>query len=160
MSHSVTIRTHTVTTNSTAVILNTGYLKTWSGVIKLLQLALGIVCVTIIGHNYSTYNSYMFSAEMFFFLITTTFLIGTAILVISYVASHSTPGIISKTIYELVYHSIAFGLYLAASLTFLVNVSNRGRGNDVFMAAAICGLINAALYFLSTIIAVRMYKGL
>ncbi|XP_078052026.1 uncharacterized protein LOC144478166 [Augochlora pura] len=159
MSHSVTIRTHTVTTNSTAVMINTGYLKTWSGVIKLLQLALGIVCVTIIGHYFSTYGYYV-SAELFFLLITTTFLIGTTILVISYLSSHSTPGIIAKTIYELIYHAIAFGLYLAAALTFLVNVSNRGRGNEVLMAGAICGLVNAALYFLSTIIAVRTYRGL
>lgn len=159
MSHSVTIRTQTVSSNSTAVIINSGYLKTWSGAIKLLQLALGIVCVTIIGHHFTMYN-YMIAAEMFFLLITTTFLIGTAILMISYLASHTTPAIISKTIYELMYHAMAFGLYLAASLTFLVNVSNRGRGNDTLMAGAICGLVNSALYLLSTIIAIRTYRGL
>ncbi|XP_076645840.1 uncharacterized protein LOC143355152 [Halictus rubicundus] len=160
MSHSVTIRTQTVTSNSTAIIINTGYLKTWGGAIKLLQLILGIVCVTIIGHHFTVYSSYMVAAELFFLLITTTFMIGTTILVISYLSSHSTPAIISKTIYELMYHAIAFGLYLAAALTFLVNVSNRGRGDDTLMAAAICGLVNSALYLLSTIIAIRTYRGL
>lgn len=38
MSHSVTIRTQTMTSSSTAVIINSGYLKTWSGAVKLLQL--------------------------------------------------------------------------------------------------------------------------
>lgn len=38
MSHSVTIRTQTVTSSSTAVIINTGYLKTWSGLFKLFEL--------------------------------------------------------------------------------------------------------------------------
>lgn len=38
MSHSVTIRTQTVTSSSTAVIINTGYLKTWSGSFKLFEL--------------------------------------------------------------------------------------------------------------------------
>ncbi|XP_076285525.1 uncharacterized protein LOC143211587 [Lasioglossum baleicum] len=159
MAHTVTIRTQTVTSNSTAIVINSGYLKTWGGAIKLLQLALGIVCVTIIGHHFTSYN-YLFAAELFFLLMTTTFLIGTAILIISYLSSHSTPAIISKTIYELMYHAIAFGLYLAASLTFLVNVSNRGRGNDSLMAGAICGLVNAGLYLLSTIIAIRTYRGL
>ena len=38
MSHSVTIRTQTVTSSSTAIIVNTGYLKSWSGLFKLLEL--------------------------------------------------------------------------------------------------------------------------
>ncbi|XP_015432401.1 PREDICTED: uncharacterized protein LOC107188598 [Dufourea novaeangliae] len=158
MSHSVTIRTQTVTNNSTAVIINTGYLKTWTGLIKLLQVALGIVCVTIIGQRF-TATQYHVAAELFFALITTTFLIGTCILILSCLASHSAPTIIGKTIYDLMYHSIAFGLYLAASLTFLVHVSNN-RGSDILLAGAICGLVNAALYLLNTIIAVRNYRGI
>lgn len=38
MSHSVIIRTQTVTTNSSAIVINTGYIKTWSGILKFLQL--------------------------------------------------------------------------------------------------------------------------
>ncbi|XP_031835987.1 uncharacterized protein LOC116428461 [Nomia melanderi] len=159
MSHSVTIRTQTVSSSSTAFIINSGYMKTWSGAVKLLQLVLGIVCVSIIGHQFTMYQ-YFVTADLFFLLITTAFLIGTGILLISCLTSHSTATIIAKTIYELIYHSIAFGLYLSASLTFLVNVTNRNsRGNEVLMAGAICGLVNSALYFLSTIIAVRLYKG-
>ncbi|XP_076633897.1 uncharacterized protein LOC143348028 [Colletes latitarsis] len=159
MSHSVTIRTQTVTSSSTAVIINSGYLKTWTGFIKLLQLALGIVCVGIVGHEHSVYT---ISAEIFFLLITTTFLIGTFIIVVSCLASLSTSSIIVKTIYELMYHAIAFGFYLAASLTYLVHVSNRNyeRNYEVMMGAAICGLVNSALYFLSTIMAVRTYRGI
>ncbi|XP_076180634.1 uncharacterized protein LOC143153398 [Ptiloglossa arizonensis] len=161
MSHSVTIRTQTVSSSSTAVVINSGYLKTWSGVIKLLQLALGIVCVAIIGHQFTTYQ-YFVAAELFFLLITTAFLIGTFILIVSCLASLSTSTIIAKTIYELMYHAIAFGLYLAASLTFLVYVSNKNnqRGYEVLMAGAICGLVNSALYLLSTITAVRTYRGI
>ena len=161
MSHSVTIRTQTVTSSSTAVIINSGYLKTWSGLVKLLQLALGIVCVGIIGHQFTIQNINA-AAELFFLLMTTTFLIGTFILLLSSLASLSTSGIIPKTIYELLYHAIAFGLILAASLTFLVFVSNRkGYSNyEVQMAGAVCGLVNAALYLLSTIMAVRLYRGL
>ncbi|XP_003695105.1 uncharacterized protein LOC100865919 [Apis florea] len=160
MSHSVTIRTQTVTSSSTAVIINTGYLKTWSGLFKLFELALGVVCVAIVGHHIS--QNYTYAAELFFFLITTTFMIGTFILLLSCLASLSTSSIIAKTTYELLYHSIAFGLYLAASLTYIVYVSNMKRYNEyeVLMAAAICGLVNSALYLLSTIVALRTYRGL
>ena len=163
MSHSVTIRTERVTSSSTAVIINSGYLKTWSGLVKLLQLAMGIVCVGIIGHQFTNQGYYNTTAELFFLLMTTTFLIGTFILLLSSLASLSTSGIIPKTIYELLYHAIAFGLILAASLTFLVHVSNEKRYSsnyEVQMAGAVCGLVNAALYLLSTIMAVRLYRGL
>lgn len=162
MSHSVTIRTQTVTSNSTAVIINTGYLKTWGGLLKLFELALGVVCVAIIANRIGTYQHYAYTAELFFLLMTTTFLVGTFILLLSCLISLSTSSILAKTIYELLYHSIAFGLYLAASLTFIVHVSNlKGyREYDVLMAAAVCGLVNAALYLFSTIVALRSYRGI
>ncbi|XP_034178395.1 uncharacterized protein LOC117603392 isoform X2 [Osmia lignaria lignaria] len=162
MSHSVTIRTQTVTSSSTSVIINTGYLKTWGGLFKLLHVALGIVCVAIIGHRFTTHGGYQYTAELFFLLITTTFMISSFILLVSCLASLSTSSIISKTIFELLYHSIAFGLYLAASLTFIVHVSNmKGYSQyEVLMAAAICGLVNSALYLLSTIVALRTYRGI
>ncbi|XP_011700413.1 PREDICTED: uncharacterized protein LOC105457447 isoform X1 [Wasmannia auropunctata] len=159
MSHSVTIRTQTVTSSST-IVINTGYLKTWSGILKLLQLALGIVCVGIAGHEFSQ-NSYRITAELFFLLITTTFMIATFILLLSCLTSFSTASIISKTIHEILYHSIAFGLLLAASLTLMVNVNNYRRYNyELLLGASICGLVNTVLYLFSTIIALRTYRGI
>ncbi|XP_012142697.1 uncharacterized protein LOC100881243 [Megachile rotundata] len=162
MSHSVTIRTQTVTSGSTAIIVNTGYLKTWSGLLKLLEVALGIVCVSIIGNRFATYASYGNTEELLFLLIATTFMISSFILLVSCLASLSTSSIIAKTIFELLFHAIAFGLYLAASLTFIVHVSNmrRSKEYEVLMAAAICGLVNSTLYLLSTIFALRTYRGI
>lgn len=162
MSHSVTIRTQTMTTSSTAIIINSGYLKTWTGILKLLELALGVVCVGISGHHITNYRSYIFTAEMFFLLITTSFMIGTFILLMSCLISLSTSSIIAKTIHELLYHAIGFGLYLAASLTYIVHVSDlKGyREYELLLGAAICGLVNAGLYLFSTIIALRTYRGL
>lgn len=162
MSHSVTIRTQTVTSSSTAIIINSGYLKTWSGILKFLQLALGIVCVGIVGNQFSAYSYYKDTADLFFLLITTTFMIGTFILLLSCLTSLSTSSILPKTIYELIYHAVAFGLLLAAALTLLVQVSNRkgSRSYELEMGAAVCGLVNSALYFLSTIFALRSYRGI
>ncbi|EZA54096.1 hypothetical protein DMN91_000727 [Ooceraea biroi] len=161
MSHSVTIRTQTVTSGSSAIIVNTSYLKTWSGVLKLLQLALGIVCIGIVGHTINKYR-YWTSEEFFFLLMATTFMIGTFILLVSCLASLSTATVISKTIYDLLYHAFAFALLLAASLTLTVHASNYKRTSvyELLLAASICGLINVAAYLLSTIIAVRTYRGI
>ncbi|KAH0954801.1 hypothetical protein HN011_008984 [Eciton burchellii] len=161
MSHSVTIRTQTVTSGSSTIVVNTGYLKTWNGILKFVQLALGIVCVGITGHKISNYN-FGSSEEFFFLLMVTTFMIGTFILLVSCLASLSTASIISKTTYDLLYHAFAFALLLAASLTLLVHVNNykRYREYELLLGAAVCGLINAALYLLSTIIAVRSYRGI
>lgn len=59
---------------------------------------IGAVCVGICAHNY--YNRYYFEIqELLFFLMATTFLIGTFCLLLSCLFSLSTGGIISKTIY-------------------------------------------------------------
>lgn len=42
MAHTMTIRTQqTVTTTGSTIIVNTGHLKTWNGLLKLLQ----VVCI-------------------------------------------------------------------------------------------------------------------
>ncbi|CAL7950782.1 unnamed protein product [Xylocopa violacea] len=147
-------------TTSSTVVINTSYLRTWSGIFKVLELALGVVCVAIAAIHMPTY--YVTTPHLFFLLMTTTFLIGTAILLMSCLASFSTSSIIAKTTYEILYHSAAFALYLAASLTFIIPVSDMkgSQQYNVLMAAAVCGLVNAVLYFLSTLIALRAYRGL
>ncbi|XP_012269317.1 uncharacterized protein LOC105693766 [Athalia rosae] len=164
MSHSVTIRTTTTTTGGSTIILNTSYLKTLPGILKLLEVLLGIACVGIAGHDFNYYGSWNTTAKLFYLLMVTTFLIASFILLISCLASLSTGPIISKTIYEVIFHSIGFGLLLAASLTLLVEVNRGGRyrtaNYEALFAAAIIGLVNAALYLVSTILALRSYRGL
>lgn len=63
MSHSVTIRTQTVTSSSTAVIINSGYLKTWSGLVKLLQL----VSLTLVGELFPLFTDRWLKAVARFF---------------------------------------------------------------------------------------------
>ncbi|KAG8236923.1 hypothetical protein J437_LFUL014968, partial [Ladona fulva] len=97
MSHAVTI-TRTTTTTS-AIILNTGYFKTWPGLLKLAELILGAVCVGIVAYYTSKYNRvYDYVAEIFFLLMATTFLIATTCLFLSCLLSLSTASIIMKTL--------------------------------------------------------------
>uniref|UniRef100_U5EWT2 Putative members of chemokine-like factor super family n=1 Tax=Corethrella appendiculata TaxID=1370023 RepID=U5EWT2_9DIPT len=166
MSHSVVItRTTTTTTSSSSVVLNTGYLRTVPGLLKLAQLILGAVCVGIVAWHFKRFHSVYSSGnpEFFFLLMAVAFLIGTFCLLASCLVSLSTGGIISKTIYELIYHTVAFILYLAASVTLLVEVTSGhyySSLKDAYTAASIIGLIISALYLFSAILAQRSYRGI
>ncbi|XP_037937702.1 uncharacterized protein LOC119671246 [Teleopsis dalmanni] len=166
MSHSVTItRTTTSTTNTSYIVLNTGYLKSFPGLLKLFQLLIGAAVVGIIAWYYNR-TSVWFSGnpDLFHFLMATTFMIGTFCLLLSCLTSLSTGGIISKTIYELIYHSVAAILLLASSLNFIIALSDsRFKGYhhyDAYMAAAVMGLVNCVLYFISAFLAHRSYRGI
>ncbi|GAB0089006.1 uncharacterized protein DMENIID0001_034770 [Sergentomyia squamirostris] len=166
MSHSVTITRTTTTTSGSAIVVNTGYMKTFPGLLKFAQLILGAFIVGILGYYIRRLNyiGSIAGAELFFFVIAVAFLIGTFCLLLSCLISLSTGGIISKTIYELIYHTIAFILYLAASIAFLVEVVNRisSRSSiyDWYMAASVMGLVNSALYLISAFLAQRSYRGI
>jgi len=159
MSHSVTI-TRTVTTSNTTstLVMNTGYLKTIPGILKLVQLILGAVAVGIIGWYYGNF----FNTEILFFLLmATTFLIGTFCLLVSCLFSLSTGGIISKTIYELIYHTIGAILLIVSSVILIVYLNKHNTYyDDKFMIAAVIGLINGILYAISSFYARRSYRGI
>ncbi|XP_053949599.1 uncharacterized protein LOC129239201 [Anastrepha obliqua] len=163
MSHSVTItRTTTSTTNTSYIVLNTGYLKSFPGLLKLFELLIGIAIVGIFGYYFNRADTP--SAEIFMFLMATTFMIGTFCLLLACLTSLSTGGIISKTIYELIYHSIAAILLLAASVNLVIELNDRrfkySKRYDAYMAAGIMGLVNTILYFISAFLAHRSYRGI
>lgn len=164
MSHSVTItRTTTSTTNTSYIVLNTGYLKSFPGLLKLFQLLIGGAMVGIFSYynaNSSCYDN--FNGVVFIFLMACTFMIGTFCLLLSCLTSLSTGGIIAKTIYELIYHSIAAILLLISSALFMISVSDHKRyaKYDAYLAAAVMGLVNSALYFISAFLAHRSYRGI
>ncbi|XP_050512047.1 CKLF-like MARVEL transmembrane domain-containing protein 8 [Diabrotica virgifera virgifera] len=165
MSHTVTVTRTTTTTTTSAIIINTGYLKSWPGLLKFAQLILGIVTVGIVGYYIHRYGRYVNTPEIFFLLMAVTFLIGTFLLLTSCLISISTASIISKTIYEVVYHGCAFILVLAASLTFVIEINHWKKSYytsdyEAYFAAAVIGLVNSVLYLLSTIFALRSYRGL
>jgi ABC-type bacteriocin/lantibiotic exporter with double-glycine peptidase domain len=161
MSHAVTITRTTTTHSSTtsAIIINSGYMKTIPGILKLLELIVGGLCVFFLTWNF--WSTYTRNTELFFLCMAVAFFIGTFCLLVSCLVSLSTGGIISKTIYELVYHSIAFILYLVASILLMMKATDyRLSSSHPFMIAAILGLINSVLYLVSTFYAQRSYRGI
>ena len=162
MSQTVTI-TRT-TTNTSYIVLNTGYLKSFSGLLKLFELLICGAMVGIFGYYYNSSSRWFSgSPDLFLFLMSTTFMIGTFCLLLSCLISLSTGGFISKTIYELIYHSVAAILLLAASLNLVIELSNfhyKGyKQYDAYMAAGIMGLVNTVLYFISAFLAHKSYRG-
>lgn len=163
MSHSVTVTTHRSTTTTSAIILNTGFCTTFPGILKAVELALNIACVGILAYYIDNYGTTS-REELFFLLIAVTFLIGTFINLLSCLLSIGTASILSKTIYEYLYHGFAFLLYLSAGISLLIYVNKDnyyyrrgGKQQNAYIAAAVMGLVNAALYLISTILAYRSY---
>lgn len=164
MSHTVTVTRTTTTTTTSAIIINSGYLKTWPGLLKLAQLILGIVTVGMVSYYIQKYQNMIQTPELFFLIVATIFMAGTFFLLLSCLLSIATASILPKTIYEVIYHGFAFLFLLAAGLTFVVYVNQKKNSYyydyDAYLAAAILGLVNAALYLGSTIFALRTYRGL
>ncbi|XP_026495119.1 uncharacterized protein LOC113399990 [Vanessa tameamea] len=166
MSHNVTImRTTTMTTGGNTIFYNTNYLGTLPGLLKLAQLLLGAACVGVVGYylepGYVRYNGQ--KPELFYLLVSVTFLIGTFCILLSCLMSLSTASIMSKTLYEVIYHGVAFILYLSAGLTLMIEVNHQKssyrRDFEPYLAAAVMGLVMAGLYLLSTVLANRSYRG-
>jgi len=161
MSQAQTVRITTTTTSSSALVLNTGYIKTLPGLLKLAQFVLGCIYTGIIANYYADFH-FSRQSELFFYLMAVTFLIGTAILLVSCLISWSTGGIISKTIFELIYHTVAAILVIIASVVLLVAVNNyyHGKIYNALTCASVLGIINGILYAASAILAQRSYKGI
>jgi hypothetical protein len=158
MSHAVTItRTTHTTTSSSAIIINSGYFKTIPGLLKIAELILAALCVFFVSWNF--WSVYTRNTELFFLCVAVACLVGTSCLFLSCLISFSTggklfsfifilisnycyylilEGIISKTIYELIYHGTAFVLCLIASILLLMK-SNEYRlsGSHPFMISSV-----------------------
>ncbi|KAI8435038.1 hypothetical protein MSG28_003465 [Choristoneura fumiferana] len=94
--------------------------------------------VTITRTTTTTSGSALF---LFYFLISVACLIGTFCLLTACLVSLSTASLISKTVYEVIYHGLAFILYLAAGLTLLIEVNHRkssyrSQNYEPFLAAS------------------------
>ncbi|XP_011300928.1 uncharacterized protein [Fopius arisanus] len=163
MSHTVTVRTATVTTSTSSILINTGFMRSYRGVLKVLELILGIICTGIMGYLFD-YSIAIRPGHLFLFLMVTTFMIATFILVLSSLFSISSEAMISKTLFEVLYHAIAFGLLLAASINFMMLISDERRGAtryyNLHVTVASLGLINSVFYLLSTVFGIRSYRGL
>ncbi|CAL1285780.1 unnamed protein product [Larinioides sclopetarius] len=162
MSHAVTITRTTTTSSATAIILNTGILKTPSGILKFFETVIGAICLGLIAY-YSVYNK-IFTGDpehTLFFIVTFAFLVTTFLMLLSSLLSLMAATILPKTLFEFLYHIFAFIFYISASLALLTTLTNkyyRGHYYEGKMAAAVLGIVNAVLYLLSSFFSFRTYR--
>nr|CAD7594754.1 unnamed protein product [Timema genevievae] len=152
-------------------------------VVVVFQI-LGAVCVGLSAYYLRSYYYQNQVPVLFFLLMATAFLITTFCLMFSSLISISTASFLPKTIFEVIYHIVAFSLYLAASINLMVDISKYSKNStyDAFLAASlanapvvlsqttedgeievrisIIGLINSVLYLCSAVLAIRSYRGL
>ncbi|KAL5232794.1 hypothetical protein ACI65C_000204 [Semiaphis heraclei] len=146
MSHTVTV-TRTTTSTTSAIILNTGYVKSVPGLLKLAEVILGGIVLGLLIYNrdnlchcwvYGTHN-----AQLFFLGTISAFFLTSLLLLISCLLSISTGPIISKTNFEFIYHGAGFVFLLLASVLLLLDANdNNGRNpQNHFIIASILGSI-------------------
>ncbi|KAK9512758.1 hypothetical protein O3M35_001111 [Rhynocoris fuscipes] len=158
MSHTVTVTRTTTTTTTSAIILNTGYMKTLPGLLKILEVVVAAVCLGLLIHYRS---SYYFNE--FFLCVLTAVLVGSTCLLLSCILSISTASMIPKTMYEFIYHLVAFCLCLAASITLMVELNRTSQYSSYYkpyLTASILGFVLTVLYLVSMVFSYRSYRGL
>jgi len=164
MSHTVTV-TRTTTSTTSAIILNTGYVKSIPGLLKLAEVILGgIVLGLLIFNRENLCNCWLYGADnahLFFLGVVSAFFLASLLLLISCMLSISTGPIISKTNFEFIYHGAGFVFLLVASVFLLLdaNDNNSRNSHNHFVVASILGLVMAAFYLLSSIWGYRSYRG-
>ncbi|XP_035712842.1 uncharacterized protein LOC110863415 isoform X3 [Folsomia candida] len=181
MSHTVTVTRTTTTTTTSAILLNIGYFKTIPGILKLLHIVLGIVCVSLVGHYIAYHKIHqatrgpsfshipdhgLFIPELFFLLIATTCLIASTLLLISCLISIATATILPKTVFETTFFAPLTFLYFVASMNYLCSVAIRKgtfqsgqHSYGILIFASIIGIINSILYGVAVFFAYRNFKS-
>ena len=97
---------------------------------------IGAVCVSLVAWNF--WSVYTRNPELFFLCIAVACLVGTSCLLVSCLISFTTGGVISKTIFELIYHSTAFILYIIASILVLIKANDyRLSSSSPYMLAGV-----------------------
>ncbi|XP_021930258.1 uncharacterized protein LOC110834914 [Zootermopsis nevadensis] len=183
------IRTTRFRSKGTAPRHNLSYVATGTGIVQLAETVLSAVCVGLVSYFGDRYyydveaqaaewmlmvlknvlkveQMDVWKPVTFFLAVTAACLLNSFCLLVACVTSHATASKIAQTIYGVLYHFLAFGLCLAASVTLMVTVNKpdiRGYKNGYyhvpFLAAGIIGAILSGLYLLSTALSFRSYTA-
>lgn len=174
MSHSVTVTRTTTTASTSAVIINTGYCSSITGILKIFETILGAICLGLIAYFNrnvnSNYSGFVGTKEdALFFIVSFGFLVTTFLLLVACCISLASAAILPKSTFEYLYHLVAFIFYISASLALLIELNRRNEYIHVYqrsreygyegkMAAAVLGLINSLFYLLSFIFSIRTFR--
>ncbi|XP_022655246.1 uncharacterized protein LOC111247936 isoform X1 [Varroa destructor] len=150
-SQVTTTTTVTGTTSNGYLSLNTGYLRTINGWLKVAQIGTGLIVLLLL-----VFWKYTCSVSWGHFLQLTSFCFFTitALMLFSCVASLSGMTLLT-TLFYLNYHILGFTYYLCGALAVVIQApSNQDAGLGI--AAGVLGLLNASFYGIDALFA---FKG-
>lgn len=146
-----TTTTVTGTTSSGFLSLNTGYLRTINGWLKIAQLLVGLlVLLLLVWWEWTPYHtwSHFLQLTAFCFFIVTGLMLG------SCVASLSGMTLLT-TLFYLNYHVLGFVFYVCGGLAVVVEAPTK-QSSSMAIVAGVLGLLNAAFYAIDALFA---FKG-
>lgn len=149
--------TQTTTTSSSSnerlslCALNLGYLKTPDGWIKIGQVILGLIVMSLL------VKTYQVSWVLFLMMTAFAFAVVSLLMLLSAMGSLSG-GMLIGTFFYLNYHIVGFIFYLSGGLTCVINASQYTNLGSV-IAAGVLGLIASALYAVDVALTFRARAG-
>uniref|UniRef100_A0A1B0DKY1 Uncharacterized protein n=1 Tax=Phlebotomus papatasi TaxID=29031 RepID=A0A1B0DKY1_PHLPP len=125
------------TTDPPSSIIRTGY------VLMVTQLILGVFVVGLFWYNINEYKVLSDMTPISFITI-------------------KSGGIIFRTSLDLIYHTVAFIAYLAASIAFFVEIlTTLWPSNSVYngyLTSSVIGIVVSGLYFISAFLTFKFYR--
>lgn len=162
MSSSATVRIRQTTTTtqatSSVLVVNSGYLRTRLGLLKLLLLAVELVALVLLlleagywhGRGYGFY-----AADLFLTLAVFGALLAVGLMLLAALLSLGTATLLPKTSFDFLFHFVAAVLLLVAGLWLLVGAIDYNRATRV-QAAAVLGLVAALLHLVHAVLSYRL----
>lgn len=160
--------THTLTVTETTssmpacekLAFNVKVLKTKNGLLKLFEMILGISCMAVIVQGSSPVTEELSISILAFFLCVTSCLLVAFLLLASYLISPATAETLPKIIFELLHNVVSFLFHTSSSLAVLIIVSKAENETDEnFIVLIVLGLVNSALYFVSSYYSYHSFKS-
>ncbi|KAL0272378.1 UNVERIFIED_CONTAM: hypothetical protein PYX00_005370 [Menopon gallinae] len=112
------------------IVGNLDFVKKVPGILKLCELGLGIICLALSANYSVNYNPYLLPfanfhvasrSECFFLVTSIMFFTTTLLIIVSSLLSDTTETRLRQSLFEPLYHGLAFILYFSGSVALLAD---------------------------------------
>ncbi|CAG2112035.1 unnamed protein product [Medioppia subpectinata] len=161
MPSTATVQVRQTTTTTTArasvLVINTGYLSTKLGIIKLLLLIFSLICFVLLLLDADKSSGYWYlPPEQFLVLVCFANWYTITIMLISALLSLGTACILPKTSFEFIFHFLGFVLFLIGGLWVAIGAFKHENRTVNIQVACILALICGILHLVHGIFSYRL----
>jgi len=157
--------TTTTTSRASVLVINTGYLTSKLGILKLILLILSLICFILLlleaNHPHRAYSGYYYdsygypSSDMFLILVTFGNWFTITLMLIAALLSLGTASLLTKTSYDFMFHFVACVLYLIGGLWVAIGAFGDYERTTKIQVAAILALICGVLHLVHGVFSYR-----